>query len=285
MHTEKITIVTAFFNIGRENWTQEKGYPSYLFRTSEKYFDYFKNLAKLDNEIIVYTSKDFEEKIYQIRAGKPTHVVVVNYPDDYSQFYEKIQEIQKSDTFKKNISPQEILNPEYWSPDYTLLTNLKVHFVKNAIRDNLVSNNTVAWIDFGYCRDIETLNGITEWKYNFETDKVHMFNLKRIPNLTEKLVTQAIYDNNVYIIGGVTIASQEKWIELQKVVYQCQMELLNKNIVDDDQGIYLMSYFKQPDLIKLHNLGKNQWRTLFIKYDKTSKLNFMQKIKKYFNYY
>lgn len=283
MHTEKITIVSAFFDIGREDWTQDNGYPSYLFRTSEKYFEYFQHLATLENEMIIYTSKEYEARIYQIRAEKPTHVVVVNYPEDFKEFYIKIQNIQENEEFKKKIAPQELINPEYWSPNYTLLTNLKAYFVSDAIKKEIVSNDTVAWIDFGYCRDIETLNGIKEWKYNFEKNKVHMFNLKRIPQLTENIVMHAIYNNNVYIIGGVAIASQQKWIEFQKLVYHCQTELLNNKIVDDDQGIYLMSYFKQPELFKLHNLGKNQWRTLFIKYDTTSKLNIIQKIKKYFN--
>lgn len=42
---KKITVVTAFFDIGRENWTVEKGFPDYLFRTPDSYINYFKYLA------------------------------------------------------------------------------------------------------------------------------------------------------------------------------------------------------------------------------------------------
>ena len=55
-----ITIVTAYFDIGRNNW---KGYE----RNNNKYIQYFKFWAKIRNNIIVYTNKDLVEKIYEIR--------------------------------------------------------------------------------------------------------------------------------------------------------------------------------------------------------------------------
>lgn len=42
-----------------------------------------------------------------------------------------------------------------------------------------------------------------------------------------------------------------------------------------------MTLLKSRYLIKEHRLGKNQWRTLFLRYDETSKLNIVQKIRKY----
>lgn len=47
-----ITIVTAFFDIGRGDWSVENGHPNYLQRSNEKYFKYFSNLAQLENEMI-----------------------------------------------------------------------------------------------------------------------------------------------------------------------------------------------------------------------------------------
>ena len=43
-----ISIVTAFFDIGRGNWTPEKGLPDYLYRTTDTYFERFGYLAQLD---------------------------------------------------------------------------------------------------------------------------------------------------------------------------------------------------------------------------------------------
>lgn len=33
--------------------------------------------------MIIFTSEKFKEKILEIRENKPTHVVVVNYPEDF----------------------------------------------------------------------------------------------------------------------------------------------------------------------------------------------------------
>ena len=59
----EITIVSAFFDIGRGNWSKEQGHPGYLQRSCEKYIDYFSNLAKLENDMIIFTSSEFSEKI------------------------------------------------------------------------------------------------------------------------------------------------------------------------------------------------------------------------------
>lgn len=281
--SSKITIVTAFFDIGRENWTTDKGYPDYLFRAPETYIDYFKNLATLDNEIIIFTSQNYAERIKDIRKDKPTHVVVIDYPNEFKVYKEKINKIQQSESYRSKVSAKQLINPEYWSSDYALLTNLKSYFVSQAIKKNLTSNDLVAWIDFGYCRDMETLNGVVEWKYDFDHKKVHIFSLKKIPWLTLNKVKHSIYNNKVFIIGGITIAERSKWIEFQKLIYGCQIELLKNGIVDDDQGVYLFAFYKKSNIFKNHILGKNRWRTLFETYDVTANLSFKQKFKKLLN--
>ena len=48
---KEITVVTAFFNINRQNWSKFE-------RTEDQYFDYFTGWAKLRNKIIVYTQTE-----------------------------------------------------------------------------------------------------------------------------------------------------------------------------------------------------------------------------------
>ncbi|MBD5709322.1 WlaTC/HtrL family glycosyltransferase, partial [Citrobacter freundii] len=51
-----ITIVTAFFDIGRGDWTSNKGFSPHLERTADTYIQYFENLSKLDNDMVIFTS-------------------------------------------------------------------------------------------------------------------------------------------------------------------------------------------------------------------------------------
>ena len=69
LHTEfnmnEITIVTAFFDIGRSDWTPERGLPHYLHRTTDTYLQRFGYMAELDNPMVIYTSKEFVDEIKQ----------------------------------------------------------------------------------------------------------------------------------------------------------------------------------------------------------------------------
>ncbi|MEI9715915.1 WlaTC/HtrL family glycosyltransferase [Moellerella wisconsensis] len=73
-----ITIVTAFFDIGRSNWNAENGHSNRLERNTDTYFSYFNKLAELDNEIIIFTSDDLKEKVLSRRKGKPTTVITID---------------------------------------------------------------------------------------------------------------------------------------------------------------------------------------------------------------
>lgn len=120
-----ISIVTAFFDIGRGDWSSDNGHPEYLKRSTDEYFSYFKNLANLENKIIVFTSEEYKDKILEIRGDKPTVVFVVNIKNKFKKYLKKIAEIQKSKFFLDQVEAEQLKNPEYWSPEYVLVNNLK----------------------------------------------------------------------------------------------------------------------------------------------------------------
>ena len=77
--TEKsITIVTAYFDIGRGDWSTEKGHPSHLLRDNQTYLSYFENLAKLDNEMVVFTFEEMKPYIRKLRGNKPTKIIIID---------------------------------------------------------------------------------------------------------------------------------------------------------------------------------------------------------------
>ena len=138
----------------------------------------------------------------------------------------------------------------------------------------------VAWVDFGYVRSPDTLNNITKWQYSFDENHIHFFSItKRLQLNTFDDVLNYILHNKIYIIGGVTVGSQAKWQQLLPLLYRNQKQLLNSNIIDDDQGLYMMCLFKQPNLFKVNYLGKKQWFAVFRKYDQTAKVSLFEKIK------
>lgn len=274
-----ITIVTAFFDIGRGNSSIQ--YANTQTRTADTYLSYFDYLAQLDNDMIIFTSPEFEQKILELRQGKPTQVLLFAFKNQLQYHRQWIEKIQNSKEFIEKINPKQRGNIEYRSADYVMINNMKAFFVNQAINANLVKTKLVAWVDFGYCRSAETLANVKRWQFDFNTEKVHFFSINKRVGKIDSLdkVLDFIFNNRVYIIGGAIVATPQKWQQFIRLLHKNQKELLKMNVIDDDQGLYVMCLWKCPTLFQINFLGKKQWFSLFRKYDKTSKISFIEKIK------
>ncbi|HBO24725.1 MAG TPA: protein YibB [Providencia sp.] len=276
---KSITLITAFFDIGRGNWNAKSGRSDRLERTAETYFNYFNKLSSIDNKIIVFTSPDLKEQILKIREGKPTHVITLDLHHKFKYTINKISAIQHSDSFKKLIKPEQLKNPEYWSAEYVLINNLKPYFVNTAINLGLADSELISWVDFGYVRKDKVLYGIKEWNHPFDKNYVHLFSIQDGLNLEdEQSVMDKVINNETYIIGGVIVAAKDKWIEFYKLVTQIQKKLLLSGIIDDDQGIFLICASKHPDLFKLNYLGYMKWFSVFKLFHQKSKVNYFTRL-------
>lgn len=278
----EITIVTAFFDIGRGNIKRENA-PDYMTRTNSTYFEYFSNLSKLENDMVIFTSPNFENKIRQIRQGKPTIIILLDFDKKFQYIKNQIRTIQNSESFISRVRPDLLNNIEYWSAEYVLINNLKTYFVNKAIQKASIRTKLVSWVDFGYIRSAETLNNIKLWQYDFDENFVHLFSIKRKHTIeTHQDVLDFIFNNKVYVIGGVIVANKTQWHTFMHLLHKNQKELMRQGIVDDDQGLYMMCLFQQPNLFKVNYLGKEQWFSVFKKYDNTSKISLFEKLKDYF---
>jgi protein YibB len=252
----EISIVTAFFDIGRGDWTPDRGLPHYLHRTTDTYLQRFGYLAQLDNQITVYTSKDLMDKVYELRAGKEdkTNIVEVDFANEFQDQRELIKKIQNNPDFLKQIDPHQVRNPEYWSPDYVLVNKLKAHFVNHAINSGLATEELVAWLDFGYCRDASALSGVKEWKYPFNKDKIHFFNFREYQG---QPINEIISTNLVHMFGAKIVAGREMWEKLEELINGAFKNLTDANLIDDDQTLMLLAYLYDKDLFELHPINEN----------------------------
>jgi protein YibB len=268
----EITVVTAFFDIGRGNLPYEKYgriLPSYQHRSVDTYMEYFSNLAKLKNEMIIYTTSDLVHRISELRnrnnlASKTKICVLDSYlPQNLEEFKQKIQVIQsREDYISKVVNPHLI---EYWHADYVLVNIFKSLYVAHAIESDYVSNDLVAWIDFGYCRDSNTIPQPEEWKYDFDKTKMHFFNQRQIE--PERSIDSIIYTGDVYIQGCHIVGGREPWLKLRETILKCLRLLIDNNLIDDDQTLLLMSYLSDPENCKLHYSDPNDWFTIFKKFN------------------
>lgn len=266
-----ISIVTAFFDIGRETWTQDKGLPHYLYRPLQTYFDRFANMAQLNNEMVIFTTPDLVNKVWEYRKGKEdiTEVVGIDYADEFKDLRLAIASIQTNEDYQKLINPYQAKNPEYWSPDYVLVNTLKSHFVNRAINNHKVTNDLVSWVDFGYCRNVEEFIKGTEWNYNFDKDKMTLFRLKEFDN--SRSIIELIINNDVHMTGGAIVGGKQIWPLFDKLIQHSFGELYKNNLVDDDQTLLLMASLLKPELFKIYDVTHGEdWlrhNSVFNKYN------------------
>lgn len=262
---DEISIITAFFDIGRGDWTPDKGLPHYLQRTTDTYFERYSHLATLENEMVVFTSPELESRVLEIRENKKTKVITFDFFNEFKVLREKIKEIQSSVEYTSRINPRQIKNPEYWNPDYVIVNALKSFFARTAIDGNFATNDLVAWLDFGYCRSKDTLNGITKWCYPFDKDKIHLFNIKEFQG---DHIQEIIFNNDVHMTGPCIVAGKNMWLNLEKLVDHSLKVLIENNLIDDDQTLLLMSYLTKPEMFELHRVSPDDWFVAFKKYSK-----------------
>ena len=271
----EISIVTFFFDTGRSEWTPDKGFPHYLHRTVDTYFERFSHMAQLENEMIIYTHPDFVDRVAALRKGKEnkTKIIPYDYLANFKDAREKIHKIQMNPEFQAKINPSQRINPEYWNPIYVHLMYMKSFFVKMALEGNLITNDYVALIDFGYCRSADKIPPSKKWSYNFGEDKFQLFGYR--PYHVGQTIENVIFNNIVYILGAKQVAHRNLWPEVNRLIIESMEELQSKNLVDDDQTLWLMSSLKKPELFNMniipdHQLGHDSF-VLFNNYNDTVK--------------
>lgn len=257
------TIVTAFFDLGRGEWSNG---PSYLKRSTDHYFQCFERLLKLKNDIVVFTSNDLMHRFDHYKLVKPNLWVVGLEDwrrDIWPEFFEPIKQIQN----QMITHVDQPWNPEYWCPDYVMVNMMKSYFVNYAIEFGFVTNEMVAWVDFGMARENKDVPSDL-WTYDFDPKKIHFFSIKTfVPkhmNLPDIIKT-----NDVWIIGTYFIASKENWKKLLSFIYGNIKYLISMNLIDDDQTAMYMCYCQYPEMFEIHYIDTNDWFCLFRNFNDT----------------
>lgn len=251
-------IVTAYFDINRENWKS-------FNRSFEKYFDKFSKWSKLNNNIICYVnSQEIAERIISLRKEygllhKTQLVVLPDYKELDIELYESIKKVS-SNRIQRNfhVFPN---NPESYNADYNYVMMLKFWCLKDALKRNLYTSDFVMWLDFGYSPLIEGTNFEFEWgKEKFENDKINMFSIKKITDVPifdivrnmDTILVGCLFSLNIMHVDWLWSNMRANMISLNKV-----------GLMDDDQVIMLMCYREKPELFKIN---KSRWDDIIFEY-------------------
>jgi hypothetical protein len=274
------TIVTAFFDIGRDKWNKNNRTTDFYMQSFLHYLDYpYKMVCFIDDRYtdkvyFEYSKRDYKNKLFipinyrwlcnHIRAWKllEREREIMNHPI-YEKYLENRLEYTQypNEAVKKKIGL--IKFPENVNPEYNIINHSKVDFVCYAIKNGFILTKYTLWSDFGYFNTQHNCNKPTFHKSiidetKFVKDKLTFFlRNSLIENDKDALYTlviaREVFTGTVY--GGQT----ELFLTLQILYHKAVDELHCKFMVDDDQHMYIRCYIQNPSLFDLRVIKDEQW--------------------------
>ncbi len=239
----ELTIVTAFYNVGRTT------------RSNDQYLSYFDFWAGLKNKVIIYTTDDMKESILKIRKKHnledKTIIIIKDLKEFDKQNLEKIQE-----TFIKydqTLNRKHPKNIECNNPLYCYLMYLKPFFVVDAIERKLTSEN-IMWLDFGFNHGDEFFTDKTQFNFLLEKQKgidngkINFFSVK---DEEKNTIPTVYYNMEIFITGSIFYGDINSWKIFKQDFKECLKCFLSFNVVDDDQIMLLWCTRNNPSNYKV----------------------------------
>lgn len=239
----QITIVTAFFDIGRSDFTKLK-------RDNSTYFNQFSYWASIRNDVVAFCgSQEHKEKIEEIRGTyglqNKTKVIVIEditqiYPDQYH-----MMEVISKDAYYDNF--RLLKNTLSAKPLYDLVNYLKMYFMKEA-KNQFSITNQIAWMDFSFNHGGSNYPNKSDFNFIWEYDckgKAHFFYEEELDNRPMFEVIRTVKPDPM--LGAMFIIPSELIDLMWNSYLGCINSMLDMGMIDDDQPLLLMVYRKNMD--------------------------------------
>lgn len=257
-----ITLVTMFYNIGRENWDL---YP----RKVKEYIDAFETFLKYNYKMVIFIDDRYydqlNEKLQNSQYKDNKTLIPINEQWLFDNLWswsrlDKEREIMESKKYKSLV--QHRINrsyPENTNPLYTILTHSKIDVVNYVIENNLTEDEYLAWVDFGYFYDKMTSEFLPKDTLDINKLNKDKFNICLINYISsaDREILYTLQTAPEKIGAYFFFASKSVHKEFQQLAHEWLITFQDHyNIADDEQAIWLQCYFDRPELFELHTFFK-----------------------------
>lgn len=255
---QSLTLVTGFFDIGRENWGRD-GNPSHarFSRSTEKYMINGIRTLSLNNPMLIFIDEKYIDFVTTHRKGKESKTIIVTTNLEDFPFYnskKRISDIMTSAEFLAKTRNNTA--PEYTVPEYDIIMFSKFCMIHHLAETNPFKTTHIAWIDFGIHPTI--LKDSMLNKYLFQgiklEDKITMGYL--ISPDEKDLDIRSYYGSHTpKLCGTMMIGSVEYMKKLLPLVNEDVDEMLRVNRVDSDQALMTVIFLKNKHLFAIYKSG------------------------------
>lgn len=241
----EIKIVTAFLDIGRGSF-------NHLSRSDQKYFEYFKFWARLQNDLTVYCQSGNAKTIMGIRKEfgleEKTHIRIIDdFRDIEKDMYLRMCDIEKNKRFNDFRYFNEALSNK---ADYDYVMCLKWWCLQDAAGGQS-PDVMMAWLDFGYNhggeRYVDSHDFDFQWDYDFPK-KINVFCLS---DPSKVCAIDSLQFQSDCFIGHTAVMPAGLCGVFWKYIKEAMYSLIALDCIDDDQQLELMVYKRYPELFEI----------------------------------
>jgi hypothetical protein len=265
----QICYISAYLDIGRSTW--EKNTRRTFDEYMEDFMPYISLMSKSDGNIhcmIVY----IDEKYYETLKNKISTLLPIKLIPINEEFmkkntiYSKIEketEILNSVSYKTRFKTR-LNSPENNNPKYTLINHSKIDFVVNAML--LEKSEYFCWCDFGYFKNFVNKNvNLLDYK-KFNEEKITYTLINHLDD-KDKDILYTMLNAPEKIGGFFFFGRRDILLKYQLLYHETHRWFQENELVDDDQHLVLLCYYKNPELFDLKFLGG--WHRAFDAFQKT----------------
>ena len=253
------TIITAFFDIGRENW-------SHYTRSVDKYLQNAKRMLSLQDDMIVFIEPKFVDFVKENRQNNKnkTTIIPINITDLYwYKYLNTIQNIMDSSEFKNNLINPKC--PEVSNALYDIIMFSKTMLITLTIQNNMSIHNHYVWLDFGIHDNMFKDNMInTKLLNNGINDKIK-FLCREYPKTTDLNLHSFFKSNSNRFAGTMFSGHKNNLLKFNELLHTDILNALNNNVIDCDQNFFSNVYIKNPHMFDLYF---GDWSELITNYYK-----------------
>lgn len=240
------TLVTAFFDLDRENWKDYRREINEYKKNAERV------LSLYDNFVIFVEEKnvDFVKECRKNLLNK-TLIIVTEIKDlYYYKYLDQITKVMNSEEFKRDlVNP---MCPEVCKPLYNVVCFEKAEFLHKVACKNPFNSNRFCWIDFGIHEHMLHDNKLSKKLFNFELPENISLCCRRMPSEEDKDI-QVFFKSNSNRLCATIISGGARHLFYFKI--KCEeiiLSALEKGIIDCEQSIYTIVYLNNPKLFRLY---------------------------------
>jgi len=221
-----ITIVTAFFDINRE----EKGDG----RKLDEYLVWIKETMQLNCNMFIVTEEKFKDFFIQHRNPTyATYIMIMTFNNLYFyKYYDQMKTIIESNEYKNKItSPNRV---ECLLPEYNIIQYSKFHFLYLASELNPFQSTHFFWLDAGASRFFKDVNIHSPFPSDLGIEIIKQNDNKFIAQCREDILTYNINNNFIWkadnlIYGGMFGGNKSVILFMLEQVEEIFVNVMLKN--------------------------------------------------------